>query len=970
MLHVTFLGEQAIIDSETGDAVSVPSRALTLLAYLVVHAGMPQPRHRLATLFLPDSPDTQALTNLRRELHHLRRALAGAPDLVVTTTDLCWRDGACEVDVRTFDAEHTRAIRADDDAMFDIHATAALGAYRGAFLPGCDDDWADPVRTGLEQECVDLCDRLAAARRRADDRRAAAELMRRRIRMRPLEETGYRLLMEIQAELGDRSGAVRTYHRCAAVLERELDVEPDPVTRDAFQRLLGDGIVHAPRDGGARAPAPPLVGRDTAVATLTDVWDRASAGRAELVVVTGDAGVGKTRLVTEFARGVRRRGAVVAAARCFAGTERLPLAPVVDWLRDPVLGAACRQIDPQWRAAVDLLMSPGRAGRGGEGAAGAWRRTRFVEGLARALVAAARPTVLVLDDLQWCDGDTLDVLHYLVGALPRAPVLIAATMRNEDVDPARRLGLLAASAPVTTVELGPLDAASAADLADRLAGRSLTGAEHALLLAGTGGFPLHLLAAMQSGVVPGAGDERAARLQDLLGSRLAGLGADAAAVVALTAAAGRDVSLDLLVEAGDLDPVATVRAVDVLWRQRILRETGRGYDFTHDLLRDAAYQRINPPQRWLLHRRLAQGIELLHGDDLDPYSAQLARQYDRGGRPDRAVPHYLRAAELATATYGYDDAVRLNRAAVTAARSLPDSVGARRHELAALESSAAPLTASRGYASPELQASLERAVDLAEQLGQREQLAAGLVGLWSSRFVQGRNVDAERVASRALAVAQSTGDGESLGAAHFACGGSAVSLARPEEALVHFEAADALTPGGRTLWVGARYDVHGRAWVAHALWLCGRFDDARAAATTAVALARTDDQPYTLAVALAYGAVTQQLLGDSAALTRTVDELGKLCDRYAFAYYREWGMVLDGWLRGDTGPVADGVERLRATGAFARMPYWLWLLADVHARAGRTGTARAILDAALTAARSHTDRWWLPQIERSRNDLA
>ncbi|MFD1813768.1 ATP-binding protein [Rhodococcus gannanensis] len=970
MLHVTFLGEQAIIDSETGDAVSVPPRALTLLAFLVVHAGMPQPRHRLASLFWPDSPDAQALTNLRRELHHLRRSLADAPDLVVSPTDLCWRDGDCAVDVRNFAAEHAEAVHADDDSGFDAHATAALGAYRGAFLPDCDDDWADPVRTGLEQDCVDLCDRLAAVRRRAGDLRAAAELMRRRIRERPLEETGYRTLMEVQFELGDRSGAVRTYHHCAAVLERELDVEPDPMTRDAFERLLGDGAADTPPVGGARVPAPPLIGRDAALDTLANVWTRASAGRAELVVVAGDAGVGKTRLVADFARGARRRGAVVAAARCFAGTGRLPLAPVVDWLRDPVLGEAVRQLDPQWRSAVDLLMSPGSAGPDSEGAAGAWRRTRFVEGLARALVAAARPTLLVLDDVQWCDGDTLDVVHYLVGALPRAPVLIAATLRNDGSDAARLLGPLTTAAPVTTVSLGPLDTAAAAALADALAGRPLTAPEHALLLAGTGGFPLHLVAAMQSGVVPGTGDERAERLRDLFGSRLAALGPDAAAVVTLAAAAGRDVSLDLLVEAGDLDPVATVRAVDVLWRQRILRETGRGYDFTHDLLRDAAYQRINPPQRWLLHRRLAQGIELLHGSDLDPYSAQLARQYDRGGRPERAVPHYLRAAELATATYGYADAVRLNRAAVTAVRALPDSTDARRHELAALEASAAPLTASRGYASPDLQAALERAVDLAEQLGQREQLTAGLVGLWSSRFVQGRNLDAEQVAARALAVAEATGDGESVGAAHFACGGSAVSLARPEEALTHFDAADALTRGGRTLWVGARYDVHGRAWAAHALWMCDRPDDARAAAESAVVLARTDDQPYTLAVALAYGAVTRQLLGDSDALGDSVAELADLCDRYGFAYYREWGMVLGGWLRTDAVLAADGVERLRSTGAFARMPYWLWLLADIHARAGRTGSARAILDAALTAARSHTDRWWLPQIERSRDDLS
>ena len=973
MLHVTFLGEQAIIDSETGDAVSPSPRALALLAFLVTHPGIPQARARLAALFWPDSPDGQALTNLRRELHSLRRSVSDTPDLVVTTADLCWRDGECAVDVRAFDTERAHALDAGDDAAFEAHATSALRAYRGAFLPGCDDDWATAVRGELEQRCVDLCDRLAAVRRRLGDLPAAAEVIRRRILLRPSEETGYRTLMELQFELGDRSGAVRTFHHCAAVLERELGVEPDQVTRDVFEQLLRDGDTatdHQHLGTQARVPTPPLVGRDRSITALSDAWSRAMTGRSELVVVSGDAGVGKTRLVAEFGRSVRRRGAIVARARCLAGTGRLPLAPVADWLRDPALADAARQLAPEWRATVDRLLSPGRTEPDVEGAAGAWRRARFVEGLARALLAHGAPTLLVLDDVQWCDGDTLDVLHHLLGAFPRSPVLVAATMRSDGTESTRQLGRMASTIPVTTVPLGPLDAASAAALADALAGRVLSETEHALLLAGTGGFPFHLVAALHSGVVPGSGDQRADRLRDLLGARLATLGPDAAAIVALVAAAGRDVSLDLLVEAGDLDPVATVRAVDVLWRQRILRETGRGYDFAHDLLRDAAYARIDPPQRWLLHRRLAHGLESVHGDDLDPYSAQLARQYDRGGRPDRALPHYLRAAELATATYGYDEAVRLHRAAVTAVRSLPDSIGTRRRELAVLQASAAPLTASRGYASPDLQATLERAIDLAEQLGQREQWAAGLVGLWSSRFVQGRNLDSERVAARALEVADGVGDPDSLGAAHFAYGGSAVSLARPEEALTHFEAADALTDGGRTLWVGARYDVHGRAWSAHALWLCGRFDEARIAADSAVALARTDDQPYTLTVALAYGAVTQQILGDTDALRRAVDDLGELCDRYGFAYYREWWMVLDGWVRSDAELAAKGVDRLRATGAFARMPYWLYLLADIHARAGRTGSARAILDAALTAARTRADRWWLPQIERGRDALS
>ncbi|MGW0176173.1 ATP-binding protein [Rhodococcus sp. NPDC003322] len=980
MLHVALLGEQAIIDTESGDAVSRSPRAVELLAYLVAHAGIPQPRQRIAATFWPDSPDGQALTNLRRELHHLRRTLHDAPSLVVSATDLCWRDtDGVRVDARVF-ARESRAARAaaergDDDAI-DAHAATAVDLYRGPFLPAGEGDWAADTRNDLEQRCVELCDLLVDVRARTGNLPGAIEIARRRVALRPLEESGYRTLMSLQAELGDRAGAVRTYHRCAAVLERELGVDPDPATRSSFERLLGP---RAERGEPDRAPPPtgsraaPLVGRDTELADLDAVWQRAGAGHAELVVVRGDAGVGKTRLVAELTRRVRRQGTLVARSRCFAAAGRLPLAPVADWLREPAIAGRVAGLDPGVRGEVDRLTGTGdRAATNTPiGMADAWRRHRFVDALALALLAGGRRTLLVVDDLQWCDPETLDFLGYLVTANPHAPLLVAATTRGEPPELAHRLARLRDGIPVTELALAPLGPDASARLADALAGRDLSDTDHALLHAGTGGFPLYLVEAMRAGGPTSGGTSTvpAERLGEVLDARLTRAGPDAEAIAGLTAAAGRDVTLDLLVEAGDLDPPAVVRAVDALWRHRILRETGRGYDFTHDLLRDAAYARIDPPHRWLLHRRLAQGLELLHADDPDPFSAQLARQYHLGGRPDRAVPHYLRAAEIASATFSYEEAIRLHRSAAAAVRAAPDSAATRRRELMVLEASAAPLTASRGYASPELQEVLERAVALAERLGHRASLVAGLVGLWSSRFVQGRNPEAAAVAARALTIAEDLADPDASGAAHFACGGAAVTLAHPDEALRHFAAADELSGGARTLWVGARFDVHARAWSAHAQALQGRCVEAREAAASAIALARDVDQPYSLAVALAYGAVTAQLCRDTTALRETVTELRSLCERYGFAYYREWALVLDGWSRSRLDLATDGIDRLRATGAFARMPYWLSLLADLHVRAGRLDSAHAVIDAALTAARARSELWWVPEVLRRRDEL-
>ena len=251
MLHVSLLGEQAI----TEDGISVQarsSRAVALVAFLAAHAGAPQSRQRIAGMFWPESTDAQALTNLRRELHHLRQILGEESSLVVTSRDLCWRDtDTCRVDLRVFTTARSAALAAGDDAGVLVHAAAAVECYQGDLLPGVYDEWLLDARSELDRQCADLCDLLGSARARAGDLPGAVQAARRRIQLQPLEEIGYRTLMLLQADLGDRAGAVSTYHHCASVLERELGVIPDPVTRQAFQRLIADGDP----DGAARRPA-------------------------------------------------------------------------------------------------------------------------------------------------------------------------------------------------------------------------------------------------------------------------------------------------------------------------------------------------------------------------------------------------------------------------------------------------------------------------------------------------------------------------------------------------------------------------------------------------------------------------------------------------------------------------------------------------------------------------------------------
>ena len=330
MLHVSLLGEQAITDDRGGSVRARSSRAVVLVAFLVVHAGSPQARQRIAGLFWPESTDAQALTNLRRELHHLRQVIGDEPSLVVTSRDLCWRDEmTCRVDVRVFDIDRTAALAAaaaGDDHGILLHGTAAITAYRGELLPGVYEDWLLETRSQLERQCVDVCDLVAAARARTGDLAGAVAAARRRVQLQPLEEVGYRTLMELQADLGDRSGAVSTYHHCASVLERELGVAPDPSTRAAFQRLMAHArpavrppAVASSGTGRPGLAAAQLFGRSAELSVLRDVW----RGKGQSTADLDDSGESHCKKMTDAGVGFDDYAAGDATDRITAWRARL-----------------------------------------------------------------------------------------------------------------------------------------------------------------------------------------------------------------------------------------------------------------------------------------------------------------------------------------------------------------------------------------------------------------------------------------------------------------------------------------------------------------------------------------------------------------------------------------------------------------------------------------------------------------------
>jgi tetratricopeptide (TPR) repeat protein len=857
------------------------------------------------------------------------------------------------------------------------------------------DDWVLAERETLRRQCVELCDHLVAGWRGVGDPRKAVDYSRLRVRLEPLEEVGYRTLMELQADAADRAGAISTFHKCAEILEHELQVRPSEATETLAERLLNSDLASGPHAGSSRhagarlAQRARLVGRDREFDQVLEFWNSVGENRPRLLVVTGDAGVGKSRLISELAHKARMDGALVATTRCFGMAGALALKPVADWLHHPRIQRSLATLDEIWRVEVDRLI-PGAAGDsyGGKYArpllepiaasramVDAWRRHRFFEGLARGILAVGQPTLLVLDDLHWCDDETTAWLPLLLGQAAGAPLLIAATARREELadnaEVSRLLPALRSAGSLIEIALPPLKRDGVRALAASFLERELSNEEASLLVTTTGGYPLYVVEAVRSASELDR-DSPLSSLADLssvLRSRLEAASSHAREIAGLASAVGRDFTLDLLTEASDLAVDAVVRSVDELWRQGILREQPSGYDFSHDLVRDAAYASVSPPNRWLLHRRIAQSLQILHGEREDEVAAQLAEQYDRGGRPDRARHYYRRAAQLAAAVFANSEAVRCFRRCLELVAQQPAGRAREEEELDVLLEMYAPLNAIHGYASPQLQATLERSANLAEKLSRPRDLMSCLVGLCAVRFVQGHVTAAYQFATRALDLAEA--EPKPAGQVHMMVAGTLTSLGRLEEALDHFERSRELSRGTVSL-MGTMPEVHGLAWSAHAHWLLGNPAQAIARCREAVEIARSADHPYSLAVALGYSATTHQLVHDRAGAGGAASELISLCERYSFSFYGQWGVVVDGWVRGSEAGlvrIQQGIDKLRSAGQHARMPYWLCLLADVMVQAGRTAAARGILDAALAAAEQQDERWWMPEVLRARARL-
>jgi len=1019
-LHIQLLGDFRLVYGDETVTNIHQTRLQSLFAYLLLHPT-PHPRQQLAFLFWPDTSEAQARTNLRRELYHLRHGLPAAEQfLQIDAKSVAWRpDVDFTLDVADFEQsvrQSNRAEEAGDLSLTRAHLERAVGLYRGKLLPDCYDDWVLPQRERLAQRLTRTLERLILL---LEDQREYTEAIRYAqalLRHDPLSETTYRRLMRLHARNGDRAGALRVFHTCASILQRELDVEPNQETQDAYARVLNMAV---PRVVRPRATTPSravssLVGRQPEWQALRAIWRQAVGGEAHFVLIAGEAGIGKTRLAEELYNAVSQQGVTAARTRSYAAEGALAYAPVIEWLRTEALRASLGTLDAVWRTEVARLLPELLVARPDLASPAPlserWQRQRLFEALARAVLADSQPRLLFIDDLQWCDRETLEWLRYLLRFDPAAPLLIVGGMRVEEVDadhPLTDLVLaLRSSEQLTELELAALDADQTAALAAQVASHDLDPAAAAQLYRETEGNPLFVIETMRADSWrletgdqrletrdrrPETGDRGEStslqspvpnslslppKVHAVIQSRLAQLSTHARELAALAATIGRSFTLDVLRHASDSDEDALVRGLDELWQRRIVREQGvNAYDFSHDRIRETAYSAISPVRRRMLHRRVAEALESVHAADLDDVSGEIAAHFERAGSPERAIPYYQRAGEAAQSLYANQEAFILFRKGLALLATRPESSARDQHELVLQRALGISLSAVRGPAHEDVEEVYLRAHTLSRKLGQVPDIAI-LRGLGSVFAVRGKLRRAQELARELMELVQVTQKSDHLIEAHYELGMIYGWMGDYIAAQHHLQQIIALHDPERHRDHAARYgqnpDVTSRIRLALALWFLGYPDRAERYLQEGLTLAQELAHPISWVYALLWYAKLHEHVGNPAITLTYAEKTIAVATEYSLPLWSTQGVTHRGWALSELGQPEEGAAQIQAgmtaheqTGARAPRPWHLALLATAYGKLGKFKEALAALDEALALAETNgildcqAERWRL-----------
>ena len=981
-----------------------------LLACLLLDANRTVSVEQLVDELWGDRPPETATKMVQIHVSQLRKVL---PDGVLRT-----RPGGYvlalepdELDLQRFErlrAEGRAALARADAATAAARLRAALDVWRGPALAEFSEPFAQAQRMRLDElrlGCLeDRIEAELALGRHAD---VVAELELQSAR-HPLRERLRAQLMLALYRCGRQAEALASYQLYRCTLDEELGIDPAAGLRELESAILA----HDPalRMAQARALLAPVArerpfGREEELARLHAALDGAAAGQRRVVFVTGEPGAGKTTLAEAFlAEASARTRLLVARGQCVEHHgEGEPYLPLLDALgrlaRAPAGGeiaALLARRAPTWAIQMPWIAEPAELELVQQRARGSTRE-RMVRELLETLeeLAEIDPLVLMLDDLQWSDPSTLELLAAVARRTQPARLLVLAAGRAGD----QRLDALARELALRRLgdqmALAPLpEAAVAAWLRERLGVVALPAELARLLRERSGGNPLFMAHLVEHWLAQGmlADPDRLeadlgalarglpATLRASIEDRLAELDDDDAELLKAASVAGASFSSDTLAAALERPgPAVAARCAALAERRALVERRADGrLQFAHDLHREVLYDRLEPERKIALHRAIGAQRERAGAPP-----AELATHFVAGRDHGRAVRFLELAAHQAFARSSHREGIRHLRVALDEAGALPAGPERTRVEVELLSSLGQAQVAMGGWSAPAAEEALLRARETAERLDDNEPMLALLLALATLYEVRGQFGAA---GDTLAAAARLTPDGaheqrlewrDLVACNLFHQGSFARALEEAEDGVALF--ADGRDAGDYSTFpatLGDNAGVSCHDWAALALWFLGRPDQALERARHAVELAREPSRAHSVVPAQAQLAIIHQCRLEPEAALAAAEATIASASVYGYAYRVAMGRIVRGWALGALGDPGAGAAELdaglraaRGTGARMDEPHFLAMRADVHRRAGALDAGLATIDEALgLAAREHS-RFYAPELLRLRGTL-
>jgi DNA-binding SARP family transcriptional activator len=967
-----------------GAAIMLPSRkSQALLAYIALKPGHPHAREKLAALLWGDRSDEQALHSLRQALVDIRKALSpfGANLMRVSAREIIL-DPIVEVDAVIFEmlvADGTSSV-----------LKRAVELYRGDLLEGLNlreeswHGWLAAERHRLRELWMGALNKLLSNYTESGAIEAAIDTAGRLLTVDPLHEAVHRTLMQLYLQQGRRGAALKQYEGCVHVLQSELGVEPQPETKQLYDEALRTPAgmpptsVTAPRPAGADRPTPPLVGRDADLEVLHRALAVASSGQGRIVVVSGEAGVGKSRLVEALLEDAKRQGAHIMVGRSHDMTRALTFGPWVEALRSALPLVRREAVNPSyaaWRADLGEVLREAAA-PDTDTQRPAVNPLRIFAAIARLLTALAseRPVVLVLEDLHWADEISLRLLAFVARWIASSRVLLVGTFREEEIPDApslsRTLQELEREPRFERLRLSRLSEPETLRLTRLLAPIAQPKAVlhwlegHAWAM--TEGNPFMIVEMVQAlveakDIDSGSHPPMPVRVRQLVTGRLARLTDRARELAAVGAVIGREFDFHLICEASDVPERDTADGLRELVRYRVFEVDGETFRFSHDRIREVVYAELLPPRRRMLHTAVARALEAIHAQNLAPHDATLGTHYFNGEVWLSAARYLAKAAHRAKQRWAWDEALQWFEQALMALTHLPPT-GDALWLAVDVRAGLADQWMWLGLEDERTACLLGEAATAVEALGNLRQTARILNIQANYLRLTGHYEAARETAHQVLAIAEQIDDPLRRISINITLGHTYYYLGDYGRALTYFEENIERCVGDlRHFRLGNGVpSVMCRSWAVRCLAELGEFATGITRGEEAIRIADEGDHPAARTTArLMLGALyRRQGRADKAVpmLEHAMElaEMWNLAPNYLHPVGVHVGMAYA--LVGRTGEAVRLVERAIETYHAKRQVPPLTDLAEVYLLAGRIDEAAEWATRALETSRTHHDR--------------